>query len=168
MKNRIYGCDDCLAVCPWNKFAKKTNEEKFMPRNDLIEPNLSELINLDDETFRQKFRFSSIKRIGRDRFIRNVLIAIGNSKDKNYYKQILGLLEDKSELVRAMAVWAMRKICDASKFIELKCYFKFGLYTNGNETAIDRKLVENMTVWYDNMAIAKSKSKLLEIINSNE
>ena len=130
MKNRIYGCDDCLAVCPWNKFAKKTNEEKFMPKDDLMEPDLSNLAMLDDVSFRQKFRFSSIKRIGRDRFIRNVLIAIGNSKDKNYYKQILGLLEDKSELVRAMAVWAMRKICDASKFIELK--EKYLKYENDN------------------------------------
>ena len=77
--NRIYGCDDCLAVCPWNKFAKKTNENSFQPRDDLIEPDLKSLIHLDDQEFRAKFRSSSIKRIGRDRFIRNVLIAIGNN-----------------------------------------------------------------------------------------
>jgi len=118
--NRIYGCDDCLAVCPWNKFAKKSKEISFHPRDDLIKPDLGAFLSLTDEDFRKKFSKSSIKRIGRDRFLRNVLIAVGNSKEKNYYKQILQLLEDKSELVRAMAVWAMRKMCDGSKFIELK------------------------------------------------
>ena len=118
--NRIYGCDDCLAVCPWNKFAKKSKEISFYPRDDLIKPDLGDFLSLTDEDFRKKFSKSSIKRIGRDRFLRNVLIAVGNSKEKNYYKQILRLLEDKSELVRAMAVWAMRKMCDGSKFIELK------------------------------------------------
>ena len=118
--NRIYGCDDCLAVCPWNKFAKKSKEISFHPRDDLIKPDLGTFLSLTDEDFRKKFSKSSIKRIGRDRFLRNVLIAVGNSKEKNYYKQILRLLEDKSELVRAMAVWAMRKMCDGSKFIELK------------------------------------------------
>ena len=120
MKNRIYGCDDCLAVCPWNKFANKTNEEKFMPRDDLVEPDLSNLAMLDDESFRQKFRFSSIKRIGRDRFVRNVLIAIGNSEDKSYLSLIIKLLEDNSELVRAMAVWALRKISDTGNFLNLR------------------------------------------------
>ena len=118
--NRIYGCDDCLAVCPWNKFAKKSNEISFSPRDDLIKPDLGDFLSLTDEDFRKKFSKSSIKRIGRDRFLRNVLIAVGNSKEKNYYKQTLQLLEDKSELVRAMAVWAIRKMCDGSKFIELK------------------------------------------------
>ena len=118
--NRIYGCDDCLAVCPWNKFAKKSKEIGFHPRDDLIKPNLGTFLSLTDEDFRKKFSKSSIKRIGRDRFLRNVLIAVGNSKEKNYYKQTLQLLEDKSELVRAMAVWAIRKMCDGSKFIELK------------------------------------------------
>ncbi len=118
--NRIYGCDDCLAVCPWNKFAKKSKEISFHPRDDLIKPDLGAFLSLTDKDFRKKFSKSSIKRIGRDRFLRNVLIAVGNSKEKNYYKQILQLLEDKSELVRAMAVWAMRKMCDGSKFIELK------------------------------------------------
>ena len=120
MKNRIYGCDDCLAVCPWNKFAKKTNEEKFLPKDDLIEPDLSNLAMLDDVSFRQKFRFSSIKRIGRDRFVRNVLIAIGNSEDKSYLSLIIKLLEDNSELVRAMAVWALRKISDTANFLNLR------------------------------------------------
>ncbi len=118
--NRIYGCDDCLAVCPWNKFAKKSKEISFHPRDDLIKPDLGTFLSLTDEDFRKKFSKSSIKRIGRDRFLRNVLIAVGNSNEKNYYEQILRLLEDKSELVRAMAVWAMRKMCDGSKFIELK------------------------------------------------
>ena len=120
MKNRIYGCDDCLAVCPWNKFAKKTNEEKFLPKDDLIEPDLSNLAMLDDVSFRQKFRFSSIKRIGRDRFVRNVLIAIGNSEDKSYLSLIIKLLEDNSELVRAMAVWALSKLSDTGNFLNLR------------------------------------------------
>ena len=120
MKNRIYGCDDCLAVCPWNKFAKKTNEEKFIPKDDLMEPGLSNLAMLDDMSFKQKFRFSSIKRIGRDRFVRNVLIAIGNSEDKSYLSLIIKLLEDNSELVRAMAVWALRKISDTGNFLNLR------------------------------------------------
>ena len=108
--NRIYGCDDCLAVCPWNKFAKKTNENSFQPRDDLIEPDLKSLIHLDDQEFRTKFRSSSIKRIGRDRFIRNVLIAIGNSKNIDFVDQILILLRDKSDIVRAMAVWALKQL----------------------------------------------------------
>ena len=118
--NRIYGCDDCLAVCPWNKFAKKTNENSFQPRDDLIEPDLKSLIHLNDQEFRAKFRFSSIKRIGRDRFIRNVLIAIGNSKNIDFVDQILILLRDKSDIVRAMAVWALKQISSLKDFNKYK------------------------------------------------
>jgi epoxyqueuosine reductase len=118
--NRIYGCDDCLAVCPWNKFAKKTNENSFQPRDDLIEPDLKSLIHLDDQEFRAKFRSSSIKRIGRDRFIRNVLIAIGNSKNIDFVDQILILLRDKSDIVRAMAVWALKQISSLKDFNKYK------------------------------------------------
>ena len=118
--NRIYGCDDCLAVCPWNKFAKKTNENSFQPRDDLIEPDLKSLVHLDDQEFRTKFRSSSIKRIGRDRFIRNVLIAIGNSKNIDFVDQILILLRDKSDIVRAMAVWALKQISSLKDFNKYK------------------------------------------------
>ena len=118
--NRIYGCDDCLAVCPWNKFAKKTNENSFQPRDDLIEPDLKSLIHLNDQEFRAKFRSSSIKRIGRDRFIRNVLIAIGNSKNIDFVDQILILLRDKSDIVRAMAVWALKQISSLKDFNKYK------------------------------------------------
>ena len=79
MGNRIYGCDDCLAVCPWNKFARATHEMKLRAREDLVAPPLAELAALDDAGFRQRFSGSPVKRIGRDRFVRNVLIAIGNS-----------------------------------------------------------------------------------------
>ena len=81
MGNRIYGCDDCLAVCPWNKFAVAARESAFHPRIELTVPRLRELVQLDDAGFREFFRGSPVKRIGRDRFIRNVLIAIGNSGD---------------------------------------------------------------------------------------
>ena len=108
--NRIYGCDDCLAVCPWNKFAQKTDEVGFKSREDLVEPDLENLVNLDDESFRKKFSQSSIKRIGRDRFIRNVLIAIGNSKNSKFIGSVQPLLTDSSTIVRSMAVWALKKI----------------------------------------------------------
>ena len=118
--NRVYGCDDCLAVCPWNKFAKKTNESGFRPRDDLIEPDLKSLTYLDDQGFRTKFRSSGIKRIGRDRFIRNVLIAIGNSRNIDFVDQILILLKDKSDIVRAMAVWALKQISSLKDFNKYK------------------------------------------------
>ena len=81
MGNRIYGCDDCLAVCPWNRFAAATDTEKLRARADLTAPRLAELAMLDDAAFRALFTGSPIKRIGRNRFIRNVMIAIGNSAD---------------------------------------------------------------------------------------
>ncbi len=107
MGNRIYGCDDCLAVCPWNKFAKTSQEAAFFARAELKSPELGDLAELDDATFRQVFSGSPIKRIGRDRFVRNVLIAIGNSGDKNHAPAVTEKLSDPSPLVRAMAVWAL-------------------------------------------------------------
>jgi epoxyqueuosine reductase len=104
--NRIYGCDDCLAVCPWNKFAVEASEAKLQARADLIAPDLSELVALDDAGFRHKFSGSPIKRIGRDRFIRNVLVAIGNSNEPALMSAVEPLLSDESELVREMAEWA--------------------------------------------------------------
>jgi len=118
--NRIYGCDDCLAVCPWNKFAQKTDEVGFKSREDLVEPDLENLVNLDDESFRKKFSQSSIKRIGRDRFIRNVLIAIGNSKNSKFIGSVQPLLTDSSTIVRSMAVWALKKIMNNFDFDKIR------------------------------------------------
>ncbi len=108
--NRIYGCDDCLAVCPWNKFAKTAKEAKFKARQELLKPELAELVQLDDAGFRKLFSGSPVKRIGRDRFVRNVLIAIGNSGDESLSKYAQHLLNDPSVQVRAMAVWALREL----------------------------------------------------------
>ena len=108
--NRIYGCDDCLAVCPWNKFAQTAREAQLHAREELRHPHLAELAGLDDKSFRSLFRKSPVKRIGRDRFVRNVLIAIGNSADKALAPKALQLLGDRSPLVRAMAVWALGQL----------------------------------------------------------
>jgi epoxyqueuosine reductase len=110
MGNRIYGCDDCLAVCPWNKFATKTAEVAFHPRPELRGPLLADLAELDDAGFRQVFTASPIKRIGRDRFVRNVLIAIGNSDDLSLLPVVRMRLDDESALVRGMAVWALQQL----------------------------------------------------------
>ena len=115
MGNRIYGCDDCLAVCPWNKFAKMASESAFIPREDLSLPLLEDLLCLDDLSFREKFSGSPIKRIGRDRFIRNVLIAMGNSRAKTPTVDFLNLLGDSSNIVRAMAVWALGRMISGKK-----------------------------------------------------
>lgn len=116
MGNRIYGCDDCLAVCPWNKFAAKASEAKLSARDDLRAPDLAELAKLDDSAFRQKFSGSPIKRIGRDRFVRNVLIAIGNSREPRLVPHAKDLLDDPSPLIRAMAVWALGELLDPIGF----------------------------------------------------
>jgi len=114
--NRIYGCDDCLAVCPWNKFAQTAHEIAFHPRIELTRPLLKELATLDDGAFRDVFRGSAIKRIGRDRFVRNVLIAIGNSNDASLAPAAEARLYDVSPLVRAMAVWALSKLLPRAEF----------------------------------------------------
>ena len=110
MGNRIYGCDDCLAVCPWNKFAKAASEAALQPREDLQAPLLAELSRLDDAAFRVFFSGSPIKRIGRDRFIRNVLIAMGNAQAPELIPHVTALMDDPSSLVRAMAVWALAQL----------------------------------------------------------
>ena len=110
MGNRIYGCDDCLAVCPWNKFAQAAREAKFSALPGAANPPLAELLPLDDAAFRARFRGSPIKRIGRDRFIRNVLVAAGNSGEPELLAGVLPLLADPSPLVRGMAVWAVRRL----------------------------------------------------------
>jgi epoxyqueuosine reductase len=110
MGNRIFGCDDCLAVCPWNKFAEDAHETKLALREESDNPPLAELLDLDDTAFRARFRGTPIKRTGRDRFLRNVLIAAGNSGDTNLLPRIEPLLDDSSALVRAMAVWALSRL----------------------------------------------------------
>ncbi|HIN91350.1 MAG TPA: tRNA epoxyqueuosine(34) reductase QueG [Alphaproteobacteria bacterium] len=110
MGNRIFGCDDCLAVCPWNKFARATREMKLSAREDLLAPDLSMLARLDDQAFRTLFAGSPIKRLGRNRFVRNVLVAIGNSANPALAKAAAARLEDSSPLVRGMAVWAWQQL----------------------------------------------------------
>ena len=105
--NRIYGCDDCLAVCPWNKFAQTAQETAYHPRKELESPLLRDLLKLDDAAFRTLFSKSPVKRIGRDRFVRNVLIAAGNSSDHSLIADITPLLADASPLVSEMAAWAL-------------------------------------------------------------
>jgi len=111
--NRIYGCDDCLAACPWNKFAAAASEAKLVARADLKAPRFAELLALDDAAFRTLFSGSPVKRIGRDRFIRNVLIAAGNSGDSSLVVPCRALLSDASPLVRGAAVWALSQLIPA-------------------------------------------------------
>jgi epoxyqueuosine reductase len=121
--NRIYGCDDCLAVCPWNKFAQAGREAKLAPREELRAPSLAALARLDDAAFRALFSKSPVKRIGRDRFIRNVLIAIGNSNDGDLAIEAERLLEDESALVRGAAVWALSQLLGGQEFAALGSRF---------------------------------------------
>jgi len=116
MGNRIYGCDDCLAACPWNKFAQAASEMKFRAREDLKEPSIAFLLTLDDSTLRSFFSGSPVKRIGRHRFVRNVLIAAGNSGDRNLIDPCLERLADEMPVVRAMAVWALSRLMTPQEF----------------------------------------------------
>ncbi len=108
--NRIYGCDDCLAACPWNKFATRTAEPGLLPRAELTAPRLAELAGLDDAAFRRHFSGSAVKRLGRDRFVRNVLIAIGNSGEPALAAVAERLLDDQAPLVRGAAAWALLRL----------------------------------------------------------
>lgn len=110
MGNRIYGCDDCLAACPWNKFAVAGREAKLTARADLEAPPLADLLRLDDAAFRRTFAGSPIKRIGRDRFVRNVLIAAGNSGNAELAREVEALLADPAPAVRGAAVWALGEL----------------------------------------------------------
>jgi epoxyqueuosine reductase len=114
--NRIYGCDDCLAACPWNKFAQAGREIKLAARESLRAPDLAELARLDDSAFRAMFTKSPVKRIGRDRFVRNVLIAIGNSNDTSLAREAERLLADESPVVRGAAAWALSQLLARDKF----------------------------------------------------
>jgi epoxyqueuosine reductase len=114
--NRIYGCDDCLAVCPWNKFARTAAEQKVAAREALTAPSLADLSRLDDPTFRDLFRKTPVKRIGRDRFMRNVLYAIGNSGDPALANEAERLLDDPAPVVRGAAVWALSRLLEPTAF----------------------------------------------------
>ena len=114
--NRIFGCDDCLAVCPWNKFARSAAETKLVARDDLRAPPLSELLALTDAAFRERFAGTPVKRIGRERFMRNVLIAAGNSGDAALVPAIRRLAREPSPLIRGAAAWALGRLLDSREF----------------------------------------------------
>lgn len=114
--NRIYGCDDCLAACPWNKFAQTAHEARLHARDSLTSPRLAELAALDDAAFRVLFSKSPVKRIGRDRFVRNVLYAIGNSGDVGLIAATERLIDDPAPIVRGAAVWALSRLAAPSAF----------------------------------------------------
>ena len=118
--NRIYGCDDCLAVCPWNKFAKESNEIKFKQKNQTELYDLKKLSLLSDDNFRKMFSKSPIKRIGRNRFLRNVLIAIGNSKLKDAKDHLNKNIFDESPIVRGAAIWALNQITEGEELNKIK------------------------------------------------
>lgn len=121
--NRIYGCDDCLSACPWNKFAQQTHEMKLKAREDLIAPPLVQLLALNDEAFRQFFTASPVKRIGRNRFVRNCLIAAGNSGDTALIEPVKRLLDDNDPYVAGMAVWALKQLLDDNHFNQLRQHY---------------------------------------------
>ena len=120
MGNRIYGCDDCLAVCPWNKYARKAREARLIARDDLKAPLLAKLAELDDKAFRKKFSGSPIKRIGRNRFLRNVLIAIGNSGSVELIPSASQHLSDPDPVVRGAAVWALKALEEPGKVADMR------------------------------------------------
>ena len=120
MGNRVYGCDDCLAVCPWNKFAQHSDKMEFWPRAELTAPRLVDFLDMEDADFRKFFSGSPVKRIGRVKFLRNVLIALGNSRNPSLAPRIIPSLKDESPLIRAMAVWALAQLLDRNDFITLR------------------------------------------------
>ena len=126
MGNRIYGCDDCLAVCPWNKFARQGREAKLAARAELKAPMLAELVRLDNAAFRKLFARSAIKRTGRDRFVRNVLIAIGNSRYSALAAYAESLLTDPSAIVRGAAVWALGRLVSKQALTEMAAKYGTG------------------------------------------
>ncbi len=118
--NRVFGCDDCLAVCPWNKFAVAAREARLSARPETDNPALAELLALDDRAFRARFAGTPIKRTGRDRFLRNVLIAAGNSGDGALLPRVVALLGDASPVVRAMAVWSLHRLAGRETVTRLR------------------------------------------------
>jgi epoxyqueuosine reductase len=124
MGNRVFGCDDCLAVCPWNKFAQAAREARLAQREEFSAPPLAELARLDDAAFRARFAGTPVKRTGRDRFVRNVLIGIGNSGDPALAREAVRLLDDTSPLVRAMAVWAAGRLLPRGTVADLAARYR--------------------------------------------
>jgi epoxyqueuosine reductase len=111
MGNRIYGCDDCLAVCPWNHFAEAAAANRaFLPRAELVAPSIADLLKLDDSAFREMFAGSPIKRIGRNRMIRNCLISAGNSRDSKLAQAVEQHLCDPDPVIAEAAAWAMDRL----------------------------------------------------------
>ncbi|TNE36669.1 MAG: tRNA epoxyqueuosine(34) reductase QueG [Alphaproteobacteria bacterium] len=123
MGNLIYGCDICLSVCPWNKFAKRSREMSFDRRDVLTAPKLRQFAEMDDGAFRAAFAGSPVKRIGRDRFLRNVMIAMGNSGDEDFVPDVMARLGDGSYLVRGMAVWALSRLVASEQFEALRQHY---------------------------------------------
>lgn len=121
--NRVFGCDDCLAVCPWNKFAETARETKFAARVETENPPLRDLLALDDAAFRARFAGTPVKRTGRDRVVRNALIAAGNSRDRELLTAVTRLISDASPLVRAMAVWAAMRLGDQTEIAALRAKY---------------------------------------------
>jgi epoxyqueuosine reductase len=132
--NRLYGCDDCLAACPWNKFARTGRETKLAARADLDAPPLAELARLDGASFRSLFAGGPIKRIGRARFVRNVMIAVGNSKDRGLATLAVERLDDASPLVRGAAIWALARLISGE---ELSSFAAEGLRREDDATVIE-------------------------------
>ncbi len=126
MGNRVFGCDDCLAVCPWNKFAAATREMRFHARAETKNPPLAEILALDDAAFRVRFAGTPVKRTGRDRVVRNALIAAGNAGDPALLEPVRRLLHDASPLVRAMAVWAIARLVNAADLRALAAALRAG------------------------------------------
>jgi epoxyqueuosine reductase len=124
MGNRVFGCDDCLAVCPWNKFAAAATELRFAAQPATDNPPLADLLALDDAAFRQRFAGTPVKRTGRNRVVRNALIAAGNSGDKSLLRLITPLLGDDSPLVRAMAIWAAKRLMSEAELAPLQAHYE--------------------------------------------
>ena len=120
MGNRVFGCDDCLAVCPWNKFARTTSQNKLQARDDLILPELSHMLGFDDAQFRRYFSRSPVKRLGHSRFVRNLLIAAGNSADESLIDPVKGYLDHVDPVVRGAAIWALAQLLEKQVF-EVLC-----------------------------------------------
>ncbi len=124
MGNRVFGCDDCLAVCPWNKFASAATEIRFAAQPATDNPPLADLLALDDAAFRQRFAGTPVKRTGRNRIVRNTLIAAGNSGDRSLLRLITPLFEDESPLVRAMAIWSAKRLMHEEEFAPFKSRYE--------------------------------------------
>ena len=152
--NRIFGCDDCLAVCPWNKFAQTGREARLRQREDMEAPPLAELARLDDAAFRARFAGTPIKRTGRDRFVRNVLIAIGNAGDPGLADEAVRLLDDPAPLVRGMAVWAASRLMPRERITALAAGRCQGELDEHVRSEWDRALTSYAVV--DKAALAES------------